>query len=90
MSKTTIALAFAAGLLGGLASRYLSPQPVHAQTLAAEIRAQRFVLVNEQGVVLGTLSEQTGRAALRLFDTNGQEVWSAGGSLGRHAGSLGK
>jgi len=52
----TVTLALAAGLFGGLLSRYVTPVSVHAQTQTAaprEIRAQRFTLVNADGVVLG-------------------------------------
>ena len=90
MRKTTVALAFAAGLLGGIASRYLSPQPVLAQSMPPEIRAQRFVLVNEEGKVVGTLSHESGRPALKLFDAKGQEIWSAGGTVAQRASAVGK
>ena len=54
MNKRSIVLSFAAGLLGGAISHYLSPQLVHAQSRAPkEIRAENFVLVNAQGNVLG-------------------------------------
>jgi hypothetical protein len=60
----TIALALSAGLVGGLLSRYITPEPVHAQgqTIAPkEIRAQSFVLVDEKGFPRGIFAiEQTG------------------------------
>lgn len=90
MSKPTVVLAFAAGLLGGLVSHYIPAQPVHAQSMPAEVRAQRFVLVNEQGSVLGTLSEEAGRSCLKLFDASGHEIWSIGGKIGVHKTALGK
>jgi hypothetical protein len=93
MNKQTIAIAIAAGLLGGVASHFLAPQLVHAesQTVAPkEVRAERFVLVNEKGQVLGTLCEDAGRPALTLFDARGQEIWSAGGKLGIRTASVGR
>lgn len=90
MSKTTVAFAFAAGLLGGLASRYLSPQPVHAESNPREVRAQSFVLINEQGVVLGTFSEEAGQPVLKLLNANGREVWRAGGKSTVRVSALGK
>jgi hypothetical protein len=80
MKKRNIVLSFAAGLLGGVISHYLSPELVHAQSQGPrEFRAERFVLVNEKGSVLGTLSNEGGRPSLKLFDEHGREIWSAGG-----------
>ena len=79
MNKRNIVLSFAAGLLGGAISHYLSPQLVHAQSPGPrEFRAERFVLVNDKGAVLGTLSNEGGKAYFKLFDENGREIWSAG------------
>ena len=79
MNKRSVVLSFAAGLLGGVLSHYLSPQLVHAQSPApTEFRAERFVLVNDKGAVLGTLSNEGGRPYLKLFDEHGREIWSAG------------
>ena len=49
--KWNVGLSIAAGLLGGFLSHYISPVLVHEQAQAApkEIRAQRFVLVNDSG-----------------------------------------
>lgn len=90
MSKATVLFAFAAGLLGGVASRYLSPQPVHAENSSKEVRAQSFVLVNGRGTVIGTFSEEAGRPVLRLFDGSRHEIWSAGGRTSIRAAALGK
>lgn len=91
MSKPTVALAFAAGLLGGVASRYLSPGLVYADSIPKELRAQRFVLVNEHGAVLGTLREEPlGRPVFELFDANGRQIWSAGGKVPTRPLPLGK
>jgi hypothetical protein len=65
----TLILAFAAGLLGGVLSRWITPTPVLAQAQATppasstpvpkEIRAQRFTLVGEDGAVLGTFGNDS-------------------------------
>ena len=90
MKKRNVALSFAAGLLGGAISHYLSPQLVHAQSQAPkELRAESFVLVNEKGTILGTLSDEGGRPSLKLFDDRGREIWSAGGKIGVRTASAG-
>jgi hypothetical protein len=66
MRKRTVVLAFAAGLLGGIASRYVTPEMVHADSIPREVRAKSFVLVNEQGTLLGTFTEEAGRPSLKL------------------------
>jgi len=90
MNKLTTALAFLAGILGGIASRYVSPPSVHAESHPKELRAQNFVLVNERGSTLGIFSEEAGRPVLRLFDANGREIWSAGGKLNARSAAMGK
>jgi hypothetical protein len=90
MSKLAVAIAFVAGVFGGITSRYLLPQVVHAESYPKELRAQNFVLVNERGSIVGAFSEDEGRPVLRLFDANGREIWSAGGRLHRGSGALGK
>jgi len=81
MKKLHLALALAAGFAGGTLSHLLGAAPVMAESRPAfvtEVRAHSFVLVNEQGRVLGTFtSGSEGRPALRMFDTNGREIWSA-------------
>jgi hypothetical protein len=86
MNRTlTLAMALAAGLLGGLLSRYLAPVPVHAQAQAPapkEIRAQNFVLVNSQGVEVGLMGfDPQGRPVIKLVDEGGRTLWSAGQAL---------
>ena len=49
-----------------------------------------FVLVNEKGAVLGTLADEGGRPALKLFDEHSQEIWSAGGKIGFRTAALGR
>jgi hypothetical protein len=90
----TLALALAAGLLGGFLSRYIAPSSVHAQVQppdALEIRAQRFSIVDAQGHLIGTFtptkksSMNSARTSLgdlpriSLVDAAGHELWSAGG-----------
>jgi hypothetical protein len=78
MSKRLVAVAFVAAVLGSAMSHYLWPQSVFAELSPAEIRARKFVLVNEQGSVLGTFAEEANGPALKLFDANGREIWFGG------------
>lgn len=94
MNRMTIAVALTAGLAGGVISRYVSPAPVLAQQAQApspapvELRAQRFSLVNPQGGVVATFTVDQPRfdpsaptaPSIRLLDSNGKEIWRAGGS----------
>jgi hypothetical protein len=93
MNKSTIAVALAAGLIGGVISRYISPAPVLAQQpqtqaqAPVELRAQRFALVNPQGLVVGTFTVDQPKPTdilipptIRLLDWSGKEIWRAGGS----------
>lgn len=83
MKKLNLALALAVGFVGGAASHYLIPAPVRAEApppVPAEVRARSFLLVNEQGSVLGKFTvDRGGRPSIRLFDSTGREVWSAEG-----------
>lgn len=91
MNKRTVVLSFAAGLLGGAISHYLSPQLVRAESQALkEFRAESFVLVSDKGSILGTLSNEGGRPSLKLFDDRGREIWSAGGKLVVRTASVGR
>lgn len=59
--KLTIALAFAAGLIGALLGRYINPQNAFAQAVQTpsatkEVRAQGFTIVDPAGHVIGTLT----------------------------------
>jgi hypothetical protein len=60
MSKSlTVILALAAGLAGGMLSRYIAPPAAHAQASQrqpAEIRAQSFVLVDSANRTIGTFT----------------------------------
>jgi hypothetical protein len=70
--KLNLTLALAAGLLGGLLSRYLTPTSVLAQPQTPaprELRAQSFVLVNESGAALGEFAiDHDGMANIKLYD----------------------
>jgi hypothetical protein len=82
MNKPTVALSLAAGLLGGVASRYLAPDLVHAQAQTLppkEIRAQSFVLVNDKGVPFGLFGfSPRGAPVITLVDERGRVIWSNG------------
>jgi hypothetical protein len=75
-TKTTIALAIAAGFIGGIASQRIMPVPVRAQeqtTVPPEIRAHRFVLVDEAGVnrgVFGFTKRDSPR--IQFMEANGR------------------
>jgi hypothetical protein len=70
MNKTlTVALALAAGLFGGMITRYITPPAAHAQDQAAiakEIRAQSFTLVDQFDHTAGTFSYEAGPGARML------------------------
>ena len=81
--KLTPTLSLAAGLLGGLLSRYVSPTTALAQVaVPTEIRAQKFTLVDENGTVRGVFavvdnpSQIGGYPVIQLFGIGGREVWS--------------
>ncbi len=73
-TNLTIALAMAAGFLGGLVSRYWMPAPVYAQTQTpapAEILARKFVVVDENGKPRGVFGiEANGAPVIEI--ANGQ------------------
>jgi len=77
----TIILAMTAGLLGGLASRYISPSAVFAQAQKAapkEIQAQNFVLVNAQGNPMGLFGfNPQGKPIIKLVDERGMTIWTS-------------
>lgn len=74
-TKTTIAVALAAGFIGGLASQRIVPTLVWAQeqaTVPQEIRARRFVIVDEAGVSRGVLGfDKHQRPNIELMDAKG-------------------
>jgi hypothetical protein len=84
-SKFSIAFALSAGFIGGIASHYLMPMPVHAQAetpAPQEIRAHKFVLVDEQGVARGVFGfYDNGNPNIELM--TGNDVWSYSAHPGR-------
>jgi hypothetical protein len=77
-TKTTVALALAAGFIGGIASQRIIPTPARAQEQASvpqEIRPHRFVLVNDAGVDLGVFGIKVYKgdeyAGIEMMDTKG-------------------
>ena len=101
MSKAlTVTLALAAGLVGGILSRYVAPPPAFAQDKAKvtkEVRAQSFTLVDPSDNTVGTFTSEPVFRGLQsvpgrlmpmrivLRDANGREIWSAGGTAIRPA-----
>jgi hypothetical protein len=83
--KLNLGLSLAAGLLGGFLSYYLSPELVHAQTVippAKEIKAQRFVLVNDAGGTAGLFGfDDNGTPNVILYSKAGKVIWSASGGV---------
>jgi hypothetical protein len=92
--KTTIALALAAGFIGGIVSQRIMPAPVLAQEqtpVPREIRAHQFVLVDDTGVDRGIFGfAVSGKGAadadLELMNPSGY-TWSFATSP-RHPGML--
>jgi hypothetical protein len=90
--KLNLIFALAAGLVGGALAPYLmNITSVHAAAQAPdEIRAQSFTLVDRNGAVLGTFSndaegkvlngKEVTDPVIKLFDAAGREIWRAGGS----------
>ncbi len=76
-------LMLAAGLAGGLLSRYLAPMPVFAQAAAPkEVRAQSFILLNKQGAALGRIGiDSDGQPYITLVNDEGRTIWSTKPSL---------
>ena len=74
-TKTTVLLAMAAGYIGGLASNRFAPAVVHAQeqpSVPQEIRAHKFVLVDDNGVDRGVFGFNYKAAAdIELMDLKG-------------------
>ena len=96
--KLNLVLALAAGLCGGLLTRYIVPSPVFAQAPAPalkqapaskEIRAQSFVVVDDKGNVAGVFKpsapKQGEAPTVVLVDPYGMEVWRGGGAAIRPA-----
>jgi len=85
MKKVNLGLSIAAGLLGGVCSHYIWTQPVQAQnqtSVPKEVRAESFVVVNDKGEVQGVLTfgePKKGRTSVKLYDSKGREIFTAGG-----------
>jgi hypothetical protein len=78
-----VILALAAGLAGGVASRFLTPTPAFAQaSIPKEIKAQKFVIVNSEGKALGVFGfDRDGTPMVKLTDENGRMLWSTQPSI---------
>ena len=82
MNKPTIALSLAAGLLGGMLSRYLTPMPVHAQVspqvndfglppAGAQTLKLPITLVDQAGNTVGALMmDFDGLPNIRLYGSS--------------------
>lgn len=71
----TIAVALVTGFVGGLSSRFVGLMPVHAQApaLPHELRAHKFILVDETGVARGVLGIETnGAPDIEATDSRGR------------------
>jgi hypothetical protein len=100
ISRLILVTALVAGLVGGVTggflSRYATPTPVFAQTRSApapdpkELRAQSFVLTDDQGSVVGTFKPSTPRSnelpTVVLLDAWGRETWRGKGAFIRPLG----
>jgi hypothetical protein len=73
-AESTIILALAAGFIGGLAARFIEPALTYAQAPASpqEIRAQKFVLIDETGAARGVFGIETnGAPEIEVSDSKG-------------------
>ncbi|HEX6894934.1 MAG TPA: hypothetical protein VF146_06660 [Bryobacteraceae bacterium] len=87
--KLSALIALGGGLAGGGMSRFISLAPAFAQATAArQLRAQSFVLVDENNNLVGTFTtsprslkpgEQS--PAVILLDSKNREIWRAGVSV---------
>jgi hypothetical protein len=80
-APTIAALAFVAGMSGGLVSQLIVNASVHAQEPllpAKEIRAEKFVMVDESGKPRGAfaINPKDGWPILEMIDKKGR-VWQA-------------
>lgn len=86
-NRLTIAVALAAGLAGGMLTRFIAPPPVFAQTQPPtdEVRARSFVLLDNFNNPVATFTAGSGRGTasgvVELKDSHGSVIWKAGGSL---------
>jgi hypothetical protein len=80
-TKATVVLAFAAGLTGGIVSQRIINTPVYAQEptpATKEIRAEKFVLVDDNGFPRGAfgIGTKDGWPTLEVIDKKGH-LWRA-------------
>jgi hypothetical protein len=83
-TKTTIAIALAAGFLGGIVSQRLAPAPVFAQVqppVQKEVRAENFVVVDANGTPRGAFGVEKGKAwpQIEITDGRGHLEWARWG-----------
>jgi hypothetical protein len=74
-NRIPVLLALMAGFVGGLVSQYIRPTPVHAQPSVPpqEIRAQKFVLVDNTGTARGAFGiKANGDPAIEVTDDRGK------------------
>ena len=83
-NKCSIVLALFAGILGGTLTRYITPPSAFAQNdqsaATKEIRAQSVTLVDYLNRTVGTFTVAPVGRRIVLQDSQGREIWSAGGS----------
>src|SRR5579862_3220407 len=90
-TKITIAMGLVAGFVGAAMFHYIcSPLPVHAQEQApSEIRAQKFVLVDENGMVRGVFGFRSdGSPDIQVEFP--KRFWSGGVASPRWLGVVGR
>ncbi len=80
-TKSTVVFAFAAGLAGGIVSQRIFVSPVYAQaptSAPSEIRAERFVIVDDNGLPRGAFgfSTKDDWPILEITDKKGH-AWQA-------------
>jgi hypothetical protein len=76
-TRTTFILAVAAGFIGGIVSQHLALTPVFAQgstPAAKEIRAEKFVIVDENGLPRGAfgINPKDGWPTIEFTGATGQ------------------
>lgn len=90
MKNLSVPLAIFAGLLGGVFSHYIWPQPAQVQTRTTPsdvVAAQSFVLVDASGkpagvFAVGKPSPELGKLpSIVLYDAEGHEIWRASDSV---------
>ena len=79
-TKTTLTLALAAGFIGGMVSQRIAPTRAYTQTQtpSPEIRAQSFVIVDQNGVPRGAfgIDKKNGWPTVEITDPKGHAYWA--------------